>query len=123
MSRSKVVRSLVLLSLLGESSQAVAEELTPELVARIQDEQSASLKAVNVAHGNKKPSQMDTAERRDVIREQAEAQQKILSQHDVAPKDYARYVARLSLEDRKRVTEETQRRATEKKSPLPADKP
>src|SRR5206468_1374293 len=98
------------------SAVAWAEELTPELVARINAEQKTAVDAVNKKHGNRKPSQMDQDERSQVIAETAAAQQGVLDKHGVSAKDFARYEAKLSLDDRKRQQAEEKRIKDEKQA-------
>ncbi len=82
------------------SSAAFAAELTPELAAKIQLEQKRALEKVSQAHGNKKPSEMSKDERRQVIQEEAAAQQAVLDKYGVSAKDYARYGAKQSRRER-----------------------
>jgi hypothetical protein len=74
---------------------ALAEDLTPEQLARIRRDEKAALDKVNAAHGNKKPSELSAAERREMIREQQEASRKVMEEHGVSAKDYARQSARM----------------------------
>ena len=52
---------------------ALAEDLSPETVARIQMEEKAAQDKVNDAHGNKLPSQLSPSERQQIAEEQREA--------------------------------------------------
>lgn len=74
---------------------AHAEDLTPEQLARIRRDEKAAMDKVNAAHGNKKPSELSTAERRQIIREQQEAARGVMEKHGVSAKDYARQTARM----------------------------
>ncbi len=73
----------------------LAESLTPEQLARIRRDEKAAVDRVNAAHGNKKSSELSTAERRQMIREQQEAIQRVMDEHGVSRKDYARQSARM----------------------------
>ncbi len=92
-----------MLPLLLLSTAAHAGELELETVARIQHDQKKAMADIDKAHGHKKPSQMSSAERRQVIREQAEAERKVLEKHGVDAKDYARRTARLSPQQKAQV--------------------
>jgi hypothetical protein len=78
-----------------------ADGLDPEKVAQIRREEKAAMAKVNEAHGNKKPSEMDSAERRQVIKEQQEAAAGVLEKHGVSAKEYANYTTRMGREDSK----------------------
>lgn len=73
----------------------LAEDLTPEQLARIRRDEKAAEARVNAAHGNKKPSEMTNAERRQMIREQQDAIQEVMDKNGVSRKDYARQTARM----------------------------
>ncbi|HYO60068.1 hypothetical protein [Archangium sp.] len=74
---------------------ALAEALPPEQLARIRRDEKAAVDKVNAAHGNKKSSELSTAERRQMVREQQEAIQGVMDKHGVSRKDYARQSARM----------------------------
>ena len=115
--------SLLLLSTcLTVPGLAPAGELTPEQVARVRRDEKAALERVNAAHGNRKPSEMDNAERRKVIQEQQEAVQEALENNGVTAKDYARHTARMGPkgnaeveEAAKRLEEQEKQKAAETK--------
>ncbi|HEY0096185.1 MAG TPA: hypothetical protein VGB96_17790 [Archangium sp.] len=73
---------------------ALAGDLSPEQLARIRRAEKAAVDKVNAAHGNKKSSELSTAERRQIIREQQEAVRKVMDEHGVSAKDSARQSAR-----------------------------
>jgi hypothetical protein len=81
----------------------LAGELTPEQIAHIRRDEQAAIAKVNTAHGNKKPSEMDNAERRQVIEEQQQALQAVMDKHGVTPKEYARQSAQMGREESKAV--------------------
>ncbi len=92
---SRRVSVLLLSTWLITPSLALAEDLTPEQLARIRRDEKAAVDKVNAAHGNKKQSELSAAERRQMIREQQEAAQKVMDEHGVSAKDYARQSARM----------------------------
>ena len=90
-------RSLLLLLSLGVAlpASALAEDLTPEQLASVRRDEKKALDQVNAAHGNKPSSELSSSERRQMIREQQEASRKVLDQHGVSARDYARQTARM----------------------------
>jgi hypothetical protein len=94
------------------STAAAAEDLTPERLAEIQRDEQKAIEKVNAAHGNKKPSEMDNEERRQVAQEQQSATQKVLDQHGVTPKAYARSSSAMSREEREQVEDAKRQLAT-----------
>jgi hypothetical protein len=86
---------LLLSTWLMTPNLALAGELTPEQLARIRRAEKAAVDKVNAAHGNKKSSELSAEERRQIIREQQEAVRKVMDDHGVSPKDYARQSARM----------------------------
>ena len=103
------MRKALLATFFTFALSALGTELTPELQAKIQRDQAAALDKVNAAHANKKSSEMDTAERHQVIQEQAKAQSEVLDKVGVDNKAFARYTAKMGLGDRKRAADETTR--------------
>jgi len=85
------------------------EELDAEKVARIRLEEQAALDAVNARHGNRKPSELSSEERRQVIEEQQAASTKVLEKHGVTAKEYARHTARMGPEGNEAVAAATKR--------------
>ncbi|SEM10694.1 hypothetical protein SAMN05444354_111185 [Stigmatella aurantiaca] len=97
---------LLLASWLAVPGLALAQEaLTPEKLALIRRDEKAALERVSEAYGKRKPSEMTSEERRQVIQDQQNAVAAVLEKHDVSDKQYARQVARLSLEERAAVQE------------------
>ncbi|WP_257462374.1 hypothetical protein [Archangium lipolyticum] len=86
---------LMLSTWLTVPSLVLAEDLTPEQMARIRRDEKAAMDKVNAAYGNKKPSELSTEERRQIIREQQEAARGVMEKHGVSAKDYARQTARM----------------------------
>jgi hypothetical protein len=97
-----MMRLFPLVAVLLLSVSAFAADLTPELVAKIKDEQQTAEQKVNKEYGNKKSSELSGDERKEIIQKTAAADEGVLAKHGVSDKDYARYVATMSLEDRKR---------------------
>lgn len=85
------------------ASPALAGELDAQTVAKIQLEKQQELERIAKAHGNRKPSEMSPAERKQVIREQAEADRRVLEKHRVEAKELARFTARMSRAQRAEV--------------------
>jgi hypothetical protein len=97
---------LLLASWLAVPGLALAQEaLTPEQLALIRRDEKAALQRVSEAYGQRKPSEMTPEERRQVIRDQQSAVAAVLEKHAVSDKQYARQVARLSVEERNAVQE------------------
>jgi hypothetical protein len=95
---------------------ASAEDLSPEKLARIRRDEKAAMEQVNVKHGGKKSSEMDAAERRQVIQEQQDAIQGVMEQHGVSRKDYARQTARLGPQQNAQVDAAEKSLAEEEKA-------
>ncbi len=117
---SRRLRVLLLSTWFAVPGLALADALTPEQIARIRRDEQAAIDRVNAAHGNKKSSELSTAERREIIREQQAAVRKVMESHGVSAKDYARQTARMgpkgnaavsaeqkALEDRQKAAQET----------------
>ena len=100
---SRRLSVLLLLTWLITPNLALAGELTPEQLARIRRAEKAAVDKVNAAHGNKKSSELSAAERREMIREQQEAVQKVMDEHGVTAKDYARQSARMGPKQNEQV--------------------
>lgn len=70
---------------------AVADEpLAPERAAAIEREQQKAQAGVTAKYGNKKPSELSQDERRQMIRDQADADRKVLEKNGVDAKTWAR---------------------------------
>jgi hypothetical protein len=85
------------------------EELTPEKIAAIRRDEQAAQAKVDAAYGNRKPSEMSPEERQKAIADQQSAALTVMEKHGVSDKDYARRVARLTLEERDAVAREEKR--------------
>jgi hypothetical protein len=104
-----VMRPILLSAVLLLSVPALAEALTPGLVAKIKDEQETAERKVSKAYGDKKPSELSSDERREIIQKTAAADEKVLDSHGVSAKEFNRYVATMSLEERKQEQAETKK--------------
>lgn len=100
---SRRLSVLLLSTWLITPNLALAEDLTPEQLASIRRAEKAAMDKVNAAHGNKKSSELSAAERRQMIREQQEAVQKVMEEAGVSPKDYARQSARMGPKQNEQV--------------------
>ncbi|MFE8600084.1 hypothetical protein [Archangium violaceum] len=100
---SRRLSVLLLSTWLMTPNLALAGDLTPEQMARIRRAEKAAVDKVNAAHGNKKSSEMSNSERREMIREQQEEVQKVMDEHGVSPKDYARQSARMGPKQNEQV--------------------
>lgn len=110
--RVRLATAVAVLAVL-HSGSALADGPTPPEIAQIQHDQQAAEDKVNAEHGNRAPSEMSPEERRQVIQETAAADQKVLDDHKVDLKDYARTTAKLSLDQRQQV--EDARKALDEK--------
>jgi hypothetical protein len=107
-------------ALLLWGTAAHAGDLSPEQVARIRAEQQAADERVRLAHEGRKPSEMDTEQRRQFLEDQRRANQEVLDKHGVTAKEFARASSRMSREEMGRADAEgralKERKATEKPS-------
>jgi hypothetical protein len=96
-------------------------DLSPEQLAKVQHDRDKAMADVSKKYGDKKPSELSQDERRDMIKDQREAESRVLDENGVDPKEVARYEARLSLDDRaatkaaKQKIEEKEKRDAEEK--------
>ncbi len=97
------------------------EELDAEKIARIRRDEQKALDAVNAKHGNKKPSEMSSAERRQVIEEQQAASAKVMDKHGVSAKEYGRHTARMGPDDNEAVAAATKRLEAEEQAKKAAE--
>jgi hypothetical protein len=108
---------LLLASWLAIPGLALAQEaLTPEKLALIHRDEQAALERVNEAYGKRKPSEMTPEERRQSIRDQQNAVAAVLEKHAVPDKQYARHVARMSLDERAAVQDALKKLEAEAKA-------
>jgi hypothetical protein len=117
------MRILAALLVLSLSQAAFAKDLDPAEAAQIQRDQKEALDKVDQAHGNKKPSEMDADERREVVQEQEAASNGVLAKHGVSAKEYSRFVAKETPEQReehKAASERLEKEAQAAKNKPPA---
>ncbi|XXF80572.1 hypothetical protein P2318_12725 [Myxococcaceae bacterium GXIMD 01537] len=107
--------------LLAPGLSMADDEFDPEKLARIRREEEAELAKVDKAHDNKKLSEMDNAERRQVIEEKQAASAGVLEKNGMSAKDYARQTARMGPEGNKAVDAAMQRQAAEEKARADAE--
>lgn len=109
---------------------ALAAELTPQELALIKREEQKAVEQVNAAHGNKKPSELSSEERRQIIEEQQRASREVLEKYGVSPKDYAKASSNMAGGQRAQVEaeeralaakEEEERRAAATKKAEPTE--
>ena len=120
------MRTAALLVALTLAQTALADGLDPVEAAKIEQEQKAAEAKVNKAHGDKQESEMSAEERRQVAAEQSKADLEVLEKHGVSDKEYSRYVAKETPEQRqqhKAATKELERQAEEAKKNAAAPKP
>jgi hypothetical protein len=82
------------------TASAADDELNPEKVAKIQSEQDKANKEIAKKYGNRKPSEMNRDERREMIRDTAEAEKAVLEKNKVDAREYTRYNTKMSRDDR-----------------------
>lgn len=109
------MRPLLILALLA-APLALAQKLTADEIARVQHAESKAMDKVAKKYGNRKPSEMSSSERREMIRDQQAALEEAQRAHGVDAKDYARAVAKLPPAERKAVAEKVQALAEKEKA-------
>jgi len=103
-------------------------QLTPEQLAQVQHDREKAQVEIQKKYGDRLPSELSPEERRDLIQEQRDAEDKVLEKNGVDPKELARYEAKLSLDDRaatkaaKKQIEEKEKRDAEKKEKEEAER-
>jgi hypothetical protein len=97
-------------------------ELSPEQLAKVQHDRQKAMAEVSKKYGDKKPSELTQDERREMIHDQREAEDRVLEKNGVDRKEIARYEAKLSLDDRaatkaaKQQIEEKEKREADEKA-------
>lgn len=95
------MRKALLLAALSLAAPAFADDgLNPEKAAQIDRDTDKALKAVDKKFGNKKPSELTSDERRQVISERAAAEREVFEKHNVDAKAYTKYTSRQSKDER-----------------------
>src|SRR5438046_2014912 len=85
------------ISLFALSARA---DVDPDTVAKIDKEREKAFADISKSHGDKKPSEMDNDERKQVIQEQQAAQAAILEKNGTDAKEYGRYSAKMNQDQR-----------------------
>lgn len=86
-----------------------ADDLSPEKAAKVQKDRDKAMSDVAKKYGNKKSSELSQDERREMIRDQRAAETAVLDKNGVDPKEFARYEAKMSLNDRAATKAERER--------------
>jgi hypothetical protein len=102
---------LLLVSWLAAPGWALAqdERLTPEQIAAIRRDEQKAQEKVTEAYGHRKPSEMSTEERRQMIQDQQKAGLGVMEKHGVSDKEYSRQLARMGREERQAVNQAEKR--------------
>jgi hypothetical protein len=103
------MRATIAAMVFTASFVARADELTPEAVANVRREQKAADEKIEKAHGNKPHSEMTPDERRQYMDEQRQARMEVLQKHGLDDKEYSRYEARLTKDERAQTKAEEDR--------------
>jgi hypothetical protein len=109
------MRASIAALILTASFAARAEELSPETVANVRREQKAADEKVEKAHGNKPHSEMSSDERRQYMDEQRQARMEVLQKRGLDDKEYSRYEARLTKDQRAQTKSEDERLSAKEK--------
>lgn len=86
-----------------------ADDLSPEKAAKVQKDRDQAMADVQKKYGNKKSSELSSDERREMIRDQRAAEAGVLEKNNVDAKEFARYEAKMSLNDRAATKAERER--------------
>lgn len=103
-------------------------QVTPEQLAQVQVDREKAMAEVHKKYGDRQPSELSQDERREMIKDVREAEEKVLEKNGVDPKELARYEAKQSLDDRaatkaaKQQIEEKEKRDAEKKEKEEAER-
>jgi len=109
------------LALPGLARAQDGAELTPEKVAEIRRDETQAAAKVEAEFGNRKPSEMSSAERSEAIKKQQAASALVLEKHGVSAKEYARYEARMGPEGNARAKAEEKRLEAQAKAAKQAE--
>lgn len=86
-----------------------AGPLSPRETAVIERENEKAQAEVAAKYGNRKLTEMTTDERRSMMKDQADAERKVLEKHNVSANDWAKaseYVSRKDMAERKAIKKE-----------------
>ncbi len=76
------------------------DELNPEKVAKIERDTEKALDKVDKKWGNKKPSELTSDERKQVIAERAAAEREVFEKNNTDAKSYLKYTTRQTKDER-----------------------
>lgn len=95
------MRTAFLLAALSLALPALADdEFTPERAAKIERDTEKALQKVDKKWGNKKPSELTSDERKQVIAERAAAEREVFEKNNVDAKAYTKYTSRQTKSER-----------------------
>ena len=97
---SRSIKAALLSASLLAALPVFAADIDPARAAQIQSDKEKALADVQKKYGNKKPSELSNDERRQMAKDQAEAEQKALQKNGVSAKEWSRYEATQSRTDR-----------------------
>lgn len=102
-------KALVLAALTLAVPAFAGDDLDPEKAAKIERDTEKALEKVDQKWGNKKPSQLTSDERKQVIADRAAAEREVFEKHNVDAKTYTKYTSRQTKEERAATKEAGQR--------------
>lgn len=94
------MRHLPLLAVLASFAVHAGEDLTPQNVAKIQNETAKAQAEIDKKYGNKKNSELSADERRSMQKEKAAAEREVLEKHGTDVKSFSRASSKMGREDR-----------------------
>jgi hypothetical protein len=80
-----------------------ADGLPPQTTAAIEHDTAKATAEVQEKYGNRKPAELSPEERRQLGRDQADAERKVLEKHGVSEKEWASSGSRRSRDDREAI--------------------
>jgi hypothetical protein len=115
------MRALFVAVLLSGLRVFAGDEISPEKLGQLEHEQHKAAAEVDKKYGNKKPSELSSDERRQMIKDKAAAEQEVLDKNGVDKKDYVHAQTRMNRDDREQAQRTTKN--LEKKELEDAAKP
>jgi hypothetical protein len=91
-------------------------DLGPRRIAAIESELAKAQAEVAATYGNRKPSELSSDERRQMIRDQADAERRVLERNEVPAREWAHTVARRSRAEKAEVEREAAAIAEQEKA-------
>ncbi|MFT3840007.1 MAG: hypothetical protein QM723_23670 [Myxococcaceae bacterium] len=101
------MRTLFVAVVLSAFTAFAGDELSPEKLGQIEHEQNKAAAEVEKKYGNKKPSELSSDERKQMIKDRAAAEQAVLDKHGVDKKDYVHAQTRMNRDDREQASRTT----------------